>query len=182
MQFMENIKYFKIQSAILLLILLALSCDDHGIEPKAETPADKISGFRGKVTFVNEWPDSIKRAFVVVFKDPLLTPADFTVFNLKFLSREIPLKSPVYEFSSLDSAFIPDVPGPFPPGSYAYVAVAQQSTPEISLARKDWFVSGVYYAENDTTKPGTMVIPDSSFIENINITADFNNPPPQPPG
>jgi hypothetical protein len=182
MQFIESIKYCNILSAILLLILLAFACDDHGIEPKPETPADKISGFRGKVTFVNEWPDSVKRAFVVVFKDPLLTPADFTVFNLKFLSREIPLESPVYEFSSLDSAFIPDVPGPFPPGSYAYVAVAQQSTPEISLARKDWFVSGVYYAENDTTKPGTMVIPDSSFIENINITADFNNPPPQPPG
>jgi hypothetical protein len=182
MQFMENIKYFKLQSAILILILLALACDDHGIEPRPVTPADKISGFSGTVTFISEWPDSIKRAFVVVFQNPLLTPGDFTVFNLKFLSREIPLESPVYEFSSLDSAFIPEVPGPFSSGSYAYVAVAQQSTPEISLARKDWFVSGIYYAQGDTTIPGTMVIPDSTFIENINITVDFNNPPPQPPG
>ena len=177
-----NIKYLIGQSAILILMLAAVACDDHGIEPRPETPADKISGFSGKVTFINDWPDSIKRAFVVVFQNPLLTPEDFTIFNLKFLSREIPLGAAAYEYSSLDSAFIPSAPGPFPPGTYAYIAVAQQSTENISFARKDWFVSGVYYANGDTTMPGTMVIPDSTFVENINITVDFNNPPPQPPG
>ena len=182
MQILTNINLLKYQAIFLILILLAIACDDHGIEPRPLTPADKISGFSGTVTFISEWPDSIKRAFVVVFQNPLLTPGDFTVFNLKFLSREIPLESPVYEYSSLDSAFIPEVPGPFPPGSYAYVAVAQQSTPEISLARKDWFVSGIYYTSGDTTQPGKMVIPDSAFVEDINITVDFNNPPPQPPG
>jgi hypothetical protein len=161
-------------------MLLAIACDDHGIEPKPKP--SELSGFSGKVTFVSAWPDSIKRAFVVVFQNPLLTSGDFTVFNLKFLSREIPLEASAYEYSSLDSAFIPPVPGPFPPGTYAYIAVAQQSTDELSLARKDWFVSGIYYAQGDTTQPGTMVIPDSTFVENINITVDFNNPPPQPPG
>lgn len=182
MRFIESIKYFKVHSVTLFLIVLAFACDDHGIEPKPETPADKISGFSGKVTFINEWPDSIKRAFVVVFQNPLLTPEDFTIFNLKYLSREIPLGAATYQYSSQDSAFIPSVPGPFPPGTYAYIAVAQQSTDELSLARKDWFVSGIYYANGDTTQPGTMVIPDSTFIQNINITVDFNNPPPQPPG
>ena len=182
MRIKTNIKYLKCLSALLILILLAIACDDHGIEPKPETPADKISGFSGKVTFINDWPDSIKRAFVVVFQNPLLTPEDFTIFNLKFLSREIPLGAAAYEYSSLDSAFIPSAPGPFPPGTYAYIAVAQQSTENISFARKDWFVSGVYYANGDTTMPGTMVIPDSTFVENINIKVDFNNPPPQPPG
>lgn len=182
MRFIKSIKYLKVQSALLILMLFAVACDDHGIEPRPETPVDKISGFSGKVTFVNEWPDSIKRAFVVVFQNPLLTPEDFTVFNLKFLSREIPLGAASYEYSSLDSAFIPSVPGPFPPGTYAYIAVAQQSTDELSLARKDWFVSGIYYANNDTTQPGPMVIPDSTFVKNINIKVDFNNPPPQPPG
>ena len=175
-----KVKYLICQSAILILMLAALACDDHGIEPKPKP--SELSGFSGKVTFVNEWPDSIKRAFVVIFQNPLLTPEDFTIFNLKFLSREIPLDAAAYEYSSLDSAFIPSAPGPFPPGTYAYIAVAQQSTENISFARKDWFVSGVYYANGDTTMPGTMVIPDSTFVENINITVDFNNPPPQPPG
>jgi hypothetical protein len=160
-----------------LLFGFAISCD-HGIEP---VPLE-TSGFRGDVTFLSDWPDSIKRAFIVIFENPLLSDSDFTIFNLKFLSREIPLGVQLHTFSSLDSAYIPATPGYFSPGSYSYVAVVQQSTKELSLARKDWFVSGVYYANGDTTKPGVMVIPDSTFVENINITVDFNNPPPQPPG
>ncbi len=175
-QYKKLLKYF---SALSGIIIYCNRCD-HGIEPRpvlTEPP-----GFSGTVNFINQWPDSIKRSFIVVFENPLLTPADFTIQNLKYLSREIPLGSPIYEFSSLDSAFIPAVPGPFPPGNYAYVAVVQQSTEELSLARKDWFVSGVYYTSGDTTNPGTMVIPDSTFVRNINILVDFNNPPPQPPG
>lgn len=179
MQFKSGKILVKSLSIFLVLLLCASSCD-HGIEPRPVLP--EPPGFSGTVSFNNSWPDSIKRSFIVVFENPLLTPADFTIQNLKYLSREIPLGSTVYEFSSLDSAFIPAVPGPFPPGTYAYVAVVQQSTEELSLARRDWFVSGVYYANNDTTKPGTIVIPDSSFVRNINITVDFNSPPPQPPG
>jgi hypothetical protein len=178
MRVKTNIKYLKYHSALLILMLFAIACDDHGIEPKPP----ESSGFSGTVRFLNEWPDSIKRTFIVVFENPLLTPEDFTIFNLKFLSREIPLNTPIFQFSSLDSAYIPTTPGPFPSGTYAYIAVVQQSTEEISLARKDWFVSGVYYTPGDTSKPSTMVIPDSTFVRNINIFVDFNNPPQQPPG
>ena len=160
-----------------LLYLLVISCD-HGIEPE---PLG-TSGFSGTINFITDWPDSVKRSFLVVFENPLLEPDDFTIENLKFLSREISLDVQIHNFSSLDSAYIPPTPGPFPSGSYAYIAVVQQSTEVLSLARKDWFVSGVYYTFGDTSKPGTMVIPDSTFVENINIRVDFNNPPPQPPG
>jgi len=163
--------------SVITIFFLAISCD-HGIEPlEVET-----SGFSGTITFVSDWPDSVKRSFLVVFEDPLLSDTNFTIFNLKFLSTEIPLGSSVHNYSSLDSSYIPPEPGPFPAGIYAYVAVVQQSTPNLSLSRKDWFVSGLYYSNGDTTKPGTMVIPDSTFVRNINITVDFNNPPPQPPG
>ena len=179
MQTTVNKKYYKYFLVLLFLITLTVACD-HGIEPRPilrEPP-----GFSGTVRFIDDWPDSIKRTFIVVFENPLLTPADFTIQNLKYLSREIPLGIQTYKYSSLDSAYIPQTPGPFPPGSYAYIAVVQQSTEELSLSRKDWFVSGVYYANADTTKRGTMVIPDSTFVENINFNVDFNNPPPQPPG
>lgn len=177
MEFKKKKKILKYFSAVSVIIYFLLACD-HGIEPlEAET-----SGFSGTITFISNWPDSVKRSFLVVFKDPLLSDTNFTIFNLKYLSREIPLGSSVYDYSSLDSAYIPPEPGPFPAGSYAYVAVVQQSTENLSLARKDWFVSGIYYATGDTTKPGTMVIPDSTFVRNINIRVDFNNPPPQPPG
>lgn len=173
---MNIIKYIGNFFAAFLLILYLNSCD-HGIEPR---PAE-TSGFSGTIYFVSSWPDSIKRCFLVIFKNPLLGPTDFTIENLKFLSREIPLGIQSHKFSSLDSAYIPPSPGPFPSGSYAYVAVVQQSTENLSLARKDWFVSGVYYSSGDTTKPGTLVIPESTFVKNINIIVNFNNPPPQPP-
>jgi hypothetical protein len=162
---------------LLLLSFIFISCD-HGISPRPP----ESSGFSGNVLFLSSWPDSVKRSFLVVFENPLLAPEDFTIDNLKFLSREIPLGVQSHEFSSLDSAFIPPTPGPFPSGSYAYVAVVQQFTELLSLARKDWIVSGIYYAQGDTTKPGTMTIPDNTFVKNINITVDFNNLPPQPPG
>lgn len=174
-----NLKKGKLISGLFLLTFFyTINSCDHGIEP---APLES-SGFSGTITFVNPWPDSVKRSFLVVFEDPLLSDSDFTIFNLKFLSREIPLGVQSHNFSSMDSAFIPATPGPFPSGTYSYVAVVQQSTDEISLDRQDWFVSGIYYSNGDTTKPGKLVIPDSNFVENINIRVDFNNPPPQPPG
>jgi len=178
MQFISRKKILKYFSTYLLLFFV-VACD-HGIEPKPVLSSPP--GFSGTIRFISEWPDSVKRSFLVVFKDPLQSDSDFTILNLKFLSREIPLRVQTHGFSSLDSAYIPQTPGPFPSGSYSYVAVVQQSTENLSLARKDWFVSGVYYASGDTTIPGTMIIPDSTFIKNINITVDYNNPPPQPPG
>lgn len=175
-----NIKYFKIKHYIFLLVLLTAACNDHGIEPKPVLKSPP--GFSGTIRFISEWPDSVKRSFLVVFKNPLRSDSDFTILNLKFLSKEIPLGVQLHEFSSLDSAYIPATPGQFSSGSYSYVAVVQQSTENLSLARKDWFVSGVYYANNDTTTPGVMIIPDSTFVKNININVDFNNPPLQPPG
>jgi hypothetical protein len=163
----------------LLLCFVALSyisCDK-GIEPKDYTDQ---SGFSGTITFVGEWPSDIKRTFIVVFKDPLLSSQDFTINNLKFLSKEIPFGVSSYHFSSMDTSYIPIVPGPFPPGRYAYVAVVQQTTDNLSLDPKDWHVSGIYYAFGNTSEPATMVISEHIFLTEVNITCDYNNPPPQP--
>ncbi len=169
----------KIKIIVSILILFSFMACDKGIEPKDE---NQQTGFSGTVTFVGEWPAVVKRAFIVVFKDPLLASTDFTITNLKFLSLEIPLGVPSYHFSSLDSSYIPTNPGPFLPGRYAYVAVAYQITDQLSLARKDWYVAGVYYAYGNISEPATMVVTENIFLTDINITCDFNNPPPQPPG
>lgn len=164
---------------ILIILLINYSCD-HGISPLPEQP--EVSGFEGTIFFVSPWPDSIKRTHLVIFKNPLLEPSDFVITNIKFISNEIPFGVQSYHFSSLDSAIIPPLPEPFEPGEYAYVAVAHQTTDEISLARKDWFVSGVYYTNNDTTKPGVLVIQENKITRNVNIRVDFNHLPTQPPG
>ncbi|RKY95100.1 MAG: hypothetical protein DRQ01_00655 [Ignavibacteriae bacterium] len=171
----------KILSIIFICFFIILvSCDsEHGIAPKryvAET-----TGFGGNIVFYGVWPDSIKRTHIVMFKDPLLTSLNFNILNLKYLSLEIPFGVGYYNYSSADTFLFP-FDGIIEAGEYAYLAVAQQSTEELSFERKDWFVTGVYYANGDTTTPGILTIPANTMVRDINIICDFDNPPPQPPG
>ena len=171
-------KYLPIFFACLFIFIT--SCESgHGIAPKQ---ISEQFGFGGNIIFYGIWPDSIKRVILVVFKDPLIKPEDFVITNIGYLSYELPLGIQTYQYSSLDSAIIPLTQVISPPSIYSYVAVAQQSTEVLSLDRKDWFVSGVYYADGDTTIPGILSIPKDSWINGINIYCDFENPPPQPPG
>ncbi len=161
--------------------MILVSCDsDHGIAPKPIVETE--FGFSGNIVFYGSWPDSVKRIILVVFKDPLINPGDFVLTNIGFLSFELPIGVQTYQYSSLDSALIPLIPDDIPPTVYHYVAVVQQSTDELSLIRRDWFVTGVYYANGDTTAPGVLTIPEDAFVDDINMYCDFENPPPQPPG
>ena len=156
--------------------MVLLSGCDKGITPGE--PAGP-AGFEGKVTFIGTWPDSIKRTHVVVFKNPILTSDDFFPPNLSFVVDSIPYSSSVYSFNSLEDNYIPIFQ--LAPGNYSYVVVAQSKTPDISLARKDWFVVGVYCINGDQNNPAALSILPGRVTNDVNITVDFNNPPPQPP-
>lgn len=170
---MKRLLYFVFFSAILLLY----GCNG-GLSPEPEKPQQEMgAGFGGSVAFLGKWPLGITRTHIVAFRNPLLSAGDFNALNLAFVSDSIPYGVTGIVFSSLIN------PGlPIKAGEYAYVAVAMSRTPSLSLVRKDWFVAGVYYADGDTTKPGRLTIPENTFVSNINITCDFNHPPPQPPG
>ncbi|RPI66821.1 MAG: hypothetical protein EHM47_15980 [Ignavibacteriales bacterium] len=165
----------KLLVSLIILLIFYTGCDG-GIEPQSGE-----AGFSGKIIFTGEWPDTVTRTHLVIFKDPLLSAGDFSLQNLRFVSNEIPFGSAEYNLSSKDSSVLPGT-GLFDAGEYAYVAVAQQSTQNVSLNRPDWFVVGLYYNTGDTTKPGRLIIPEKTFVQNININCDFNNPPLQPPG
>lgn len=165
----------KICFLFLIFILILNGCEG-GIEPQTGE-----AGFGGRITFFGQWPDSVTRTHIVIFKDPLNSVSDFSLQNIRFVSLEIPFGINEYFFSSKDSSILPGNKL-FQPGDYAYVAVAQSAAQDVSLNRADWFVVGIFFNNTDTTKAGTLHIPKDSFINNINITCDFNNPPPQPPG
>lgn len=167
--------------SIVYLVIVTFSCNsEHGIAPKPN--GEQEFGFGGNIVFYGAWPDSIRRMVLIVFKNPLTSPNDFVLQNIRLLSLELPLNVQSIQYSSIDSSIIPLIPDDISPSVYNYVVVAQQSTDEVSLARKDWFVSGVYYAAGDTSSPGILTIPEDTYIENVNIYCDFDNPPPQPPG
>jgi len=43
-------------------------------------------------------------------------------------------------------------------------------------------VVGVYCENGDQSKPKKLIINAGKITNDINISVDFNNPPPQPPG
>jgi hypothetical protein len=158
-------------------ILFFYGCDG-GISPEAEDnrPHD-AAGFGGTVSFKGSWPQGVTRTHIVAFRNPLVSAGDFNALNLAFVSDSIPFGVSGIVYSSLVNPQLQ-----IKAGKYAYIAVAQSKTPALSLDRKDWFVAGVYYASGDTATPGTLVIPENTFVGDINITCDFNHPPQQPPG
>lgn len=159
---------------LFLFAFFVLSCNK-GIEPGE--PIGQ-SGFSGKVTFVGKWPEGIKRTHVVVFKNEIKKVEDF--FNyFSFIVDSIPYASKEFKYNSIDNPFNPNIK--ITPGVYSYVVVAQSKTPEITLVRSDWAVVGVYCINGDQTKPKTLIINPGQITSDVNITVDFNNPPPQPP-
>ena len=160
----------------ILLIISLVGCDQ-GVEPKL---ISEPTGFSGKITFIGDWPNDIQRTHVVAFKDPLLSENDFNISNLKYVSEEIPNGTQLYNYTSLKFSIIPGEEF-LEPDEYSYIAVAQSRTIELTLNRSDWFVAGLYYSPGDSTQPGSIITLEDSVLENINITCDFNNPPPSLP-
>ena len=167
---MRNFVYF-----IIFTILIFTSCGE-GLSPNL---ADEEVGFGGTINFSGEWNPTINQTHVVVFKDPLLSVSDFNVFNLKFVSESIPNGTATYNYTTIDGGALIST---IEPGSVSYIAVAQSLKDTITLNRADWIVIGIYYEIGNSFQPGTLNIPESGFLENININCDFNNLPPQPPG
>ena len=159
---------------IILAAIFLVSCDG-GLAP-TEPGLENKTGFGGTITFVGNWDPEITQTNIVLFKDPLLSEADFNIQNLRYLSTAIPFGTTEYSYNSIDSILFGNVEA----GKYAYLAVVQTKAEQISMDRKDWFVVGVYQSEG--TEPGEIKIEENKFKFDVNIVCDFNNPPPQPPG
>lgn len=162
------------QIIFLLISLIIISCDE-GLAPYLE---EEKAGFGGTIFFNGEWDSEVKQTNLVVFQNPLLSVTDFNIFNLKFVSESIPFGSRIYSYTTNNENSILST---IEAGEISYIAIAQSDKDTLSLSREDWEIVGLYYIDNDTTKPGTLLIPENTFLDSINIYCDFNNPPPQPP-
>ncbi|MCF8242861.1 MAG: hypothetical protein K9J16_15890 [Melioribacteraceae bacterium] len=162
---------------VYLFLLLLFACS-HGIEPEPESTADNLgTGISGKVTFIGTWSDSVTFTHVVLFKNMLVDPGDFSAENVKYISESIPKGTTEFTFNSTEDAALSAIV----PGKHEYLVVAQTTKPTISLLREDWFVAGVYYMSGSTTEPGEVEVEKNKLSKDLNIICDFNNPPPQPP-
>jgi hypothetical protein len=149
---------------VVFFLLLALSACDHGLEPP---PATK-PGFGGRITYVGNWPpaDSIYLLAVVAFKTfpPTNILADILSGNAVYdtsLSRNV-------EFQ--DYQILTD------PATFQYIVVAQQYGPDIF---SQWRVIGTYSDNPSQGTPKSVVVSPETFVTSIDITVDFDHPPPQ---
>lgn len=164
-------KFFR--ALVLFLITMIIGCD-HGISPKLEPPR---TGFSGKITFKNEWPNDIYQTRVVAFRETIKTVADFNILNIGFISDTIPYGVNEFIYESDKNPLIEPVAG----STLKYIVVAQAIVPNPLPRRQDWRVAGIYFSLEDSTKYGSVTIEKGIFKRNIDIIVDFNNPPVQPP-
>lgn len=178
---MKKVVMKRILLGIFLLSAIGIftTCDK-GIEPEPEKPVfNEKMGFEGKVEFIGNWPEGIKRTHLVVFKESIKTSADFFPPNLSFVVDSIPYRSRSFQYNSNENNFIPLFQ--LEPTTYKYIVIAQSKTPEISLDRKDWFIAGIYYNHGNNSEPGVLTLQEGKMLKEVNIIVDFNSPPPQPP-
>ena len=155
------------------LLIILVSCDT-GLAPEGDNIEDP--GISGTITFTGSWSPDVTRTHIVIFKDSLKSQSDFNALNLRYVSLEIPFGVSEYQYSTLDEATLENIQAE----EYSYFAVAQSNTPALSLNRADWKVVGLW--SNPVGEPEKIVVPPGTFLRNIDIVCDFNNPPVQPPG
>lgn len=162
-----------------VILLTTLFGCEGGIEPGLDPVTHpRLFGFAGTIDFIGSWPDSVTRTHIVVFRNPLLSAADFNPLNLAFVSDSIPYNTTSIRYFSTVNPFFPIATA----GEYKYVAVVQSKAISLSLNREDWYVVGLYQVPSNSGTPAAINVPSAGVVDNINMICDYNNPPPQPPG
>ena len=159
--------------ALFLTVILFLSCEG-GLAPPPVEP-----GFGGTISFVaGTWPspDSLVNLWVVASQDYPLDSV--TVFAGIFAN---PPRIYVYPSLTANLPFdVDSAPYTFllPPGEYKYIAVIQRFKDEINAGALR--VVGVYSMASNPSLPRSIIIHDFEFIEQVNISVNFHQLPPQP--
>lgn len=154
---------------VLVLFSLLLTSCENGLSPETTAaPAVKNYGISGVIHFRN-WPpnDSVLDLRLAVLKDTSIN----NLLN-DVLQGKARYTNTIHY--GVDSEKYTLLLPPLSPGIFPLVGVAQQYGPDI---QKDWRVVGLYYANNDSSAPGAVVVPADSIVPNINITVDFSRPP-----
>ena len=156
-----------------MAILLVFACD-HGLDPAAYEPQEKVTGISGTITFQN-WPtaDSLHNLRLVAFHN--FPPEN--IIN-EILAVEAYAYPAIYDTTHLDY-YVDSLEYEFslPAGQYEYICVAQQYGPFLYT---DWRAVGQYDIDVTDPDPSAVEVIQDSVIANINIRVDFQDLPVQP--
>lgn len=163
---------------ILLLASFTIISCDHGLAPP---PQEKIEqGITGTIYYQGIFPDSLKEHRLIAAKmyrkfrsmneimELILSGSDSIHIYPSILQSPLSLT----KVDSIKYKFV------LPPALYKYIAVAQTSGAILDSSK--WKIVGVHSLDSITWDPRPIHIGSGSFVDSINITVDYNNPPPQP--
>jgi hypothetical protein len=156
------------------ICILLIGCD-RGLEP----PPPAELGFAGTVYFVGTWPPDSTIISLWIFASQIypidstrvisgLLSSPRTIFLYPSMSQSLPT-----HIDSIDYSF------PLPAAVYKYIGVIQQVS-AITNGIRAFRVVGFYKDSTDILQPGIVRVNEEKQVEGINITVDFDNPPPQP--
>jgi len=148
----------------MLCFVLSLAACDHGLEPPPKTKP----GFGGRITYKGKWPpaDSLVRLAVVAFKH----------FPPTNIVNDVLNGEAVFDTTLTRNVEFQDYRLFTEPVTFEYVVVAQQYGSDIF---SQWRVIGVYSDDSLQATPKAVMVPPETFVTDIDITVDFDHPPPQ---
>ncbi|MDP2209459.1 MAG: hypothetical protein Q8K98_11930 [Bacteroidota bacterium] len=165
---------------VLFLFSFAIISCDHGLAPP---PKEKIEqGISGTIYYRGAFPDSLKEHRLFAAKMDrkfrsmneimtlILSGSDSIQIYPSILQSPLSLTKE----DSIKFRFV------LPPALYKYLAVAQ--TTGAIFDSSQWKIVGVYSLDSINWVPRPILIGSGEFVDSINITVDYNNPPPQPFG
>ena len=156
-----------------------LTACDSGLAP----PPPIELGFSGTVYFApGSWPPTDSLINLWIFASQTYPLDSAQAFSGLFQSPQKIFLYPSFSQSlSLTEADSILYSFPLRSGSYKYIGVIQQFSPDlIGLGIRVFRVVGFYKDPIDTLQPGSVIVNDSAQVTGINISVDFHNPPPQP--
>jgi hypothetical protein len=157
-------KQFGMGLVVWLLLLLAASCTDHGLEPVTE-------GISGRITYVGTWPDSTDWVRLAVFKKLPANALDI-LQNPPVFSDPLPLFVNTYDYTLI----------PLDPGTYEWVVLAWK--PKMKFAATDFSgldTLAMFADPNNPRVPRAIQVHRGQLLTGIDIVADFSNLlPPSP--
>lgn len=158
---------------VLFLFSFAIISCDHGLAPPPKEAIEQ--GIEGKIFYKGNYPTNITAHKLFASKVYRTFRDMKEIMNLIFTTDSIALYPPDLPFTKIDSI---DYRFVLQPDMYRYIAVAQARGEITDPA--NWKIVGVYSLDTINWSPRPILIGNGEFVDSINITVDYNNPPPQP--